>query len=133
MKRPLHRVTCKVALYDRPKQLVLILEYKPNEFGLPGGHLEQDEEPESTLKREIFEELGIKYNQPLIRRDFWIHNDGKVILGFVGELDSSTKLTIDTNEIRSARWVAIDGIKNGKISAGTYDNFIVINGVSSVG
>jgi 8-oxo-dGTP pyrophosphatase MutT (NUDIX family) len=127
MERPLHRVTCKVALYDRAKQSVLITENRPNEFGLPGGHLEQNEEPEMTLRREIGEELGIKYDKPLTRKDFWIHNDGKVILGFVGELDSSTKLKIDKNEIRSATWVAVDDIKNGKISAGTYDYFILSN------
>ena len=125
MERPLHRVTCKVALYDRSNSKVLIMEYKPNEFGLPGGHLEQDEQPEATLRRELFEELGIRYDLPLIRKDFWIHNDGKVILGFVGELDSSTKLVIDNSEIRSARWVDVGDIENGKISAGTYNDFIV--------
>lgn len=127
MGRPLHRVTCKVALYDRAKRLVLISEYIPNLFGIPGGHLEQGEEPEFTLKRELLEELGIEYHGPLIRKDFWVHNDGKVILGFVGELDSSTKLTLDTNEVKSAKWVAVDDIKNGKISAGTYNDFIIKN------
>jgi len=126
-ERPLHRVTCKVALYDRAKHTVLILEYRPNEFGIPGGHLEQGEEPEFTLKRELLEELGVDYQGQLKRKDFWIHNNGKVILGFVGELDSSTKFTIDTKEIRSAKWVAIEDIKNSKISAGTYDDFIINN------
>lgn len=127
MERPLHRVTCKVALYDREKHLVLILEYIPNLFGIPGGHLEQGEEPEFTLKRELLEELGIEYHGPLTRKDFWIHSDGKVILGFVGELGSSTKLTLDTDEVKSAWWVAIDDIKDGKFRVGEYDDFIIKN------
>ncbi len=129
MERPLHRVTCKVALYDKAKKQVLVVEYNPNEFGIPGGHLEKGEEPENALKRELIEELGVNYRGLLKRKDFWIHNDGKVILGFVGELDSSTKLKIDTNEIRSAKWVAVDDIINGKISAGTYDDFIIKMGI----
>ena len=62
MDRELHEVTCKVALYDSSKQYVLLAEYKPNEFGIPGGHLERDEEPDATLRRELKEELGITVN-----------------------------------------------------------------------
>jgi len=127
MDQNLHRVTCKVALFDENRQNVLLVEYIENEYGLPGGHLEQNEMPEAALIRELYEELGIVYSQSLKRTDFWVHNNGKVILGFVGQLDSSTKFIIDTKEIIRARWVAINDIKNGKISAGTYDEFIISN------
>lgn len=128
MNRDLHRVTCKVALYDRPKQLILLVEYAENVFGLPGGHLKYNEGIESSLRRELYEELGIKYNHSLTRKDFWLHHDGKVILGFVGDLDSSTNLNIDDKEIISAKWFDIDDIENGKINIKSYDRFIIENG-----
>lgn len=128
MPHTLHKVTCKVALYNPAKSKVLVVEYFQNDFGLPGGHLEADESPEAAVRRELQEELGLTSTAlELKRKDFWIHSMGKIILGFTGCLDEGTLLTIDTNEIRAAHWFEVDDIRHGKKTTGTYDDFILSN------
>jgi 8-oxo-dGTP pyrophosphatase MutT (NUDIX family) len=128
VNRQLYGVTCKVALHDKPRHLILLVEYANHDLGLPGGHLELNENPEGALKRELLEELNINYDQPLVRKDFWLSDSGdKIILGFVGTMDSSKLIKFDKKEIYGIRWVAINDIKNGKVSTRAFDKFIINN------
>lgn len=127
MNRILHPVTCKVALYNQAKTAVLLTEYRKNEFGLPGGHIESGETPDEAVGREVYEELGVILQNTLERKDFWQHPNGKIILGYKGILDESTELKLDFQEVRGARWTTLEDIRNGKITAGTYDAFILGN------
>lgn len=124
-ERNQERVSCKAALFTPDRTKVLLVEYLPNNFGLPGGHTESGETPEETMRRELREELGITDKILLERRDFWRHSDGKIVLGFIGVIDISHKLIIDVNEIRAALWVKVADIKDGMVTAGTYDEFIL--------
>ena len=130
-ERNQERVSCKAALYSSDRKKVLLVEYLPNNFGLPGGHTEADETPEETMRRELAEELGVTDNIYLNRRDFWRHSDGKIVLGFVGELNPADELTIDLNEIMASRWTEVSDIKKGKMTAGAYDTFIIDNSRTS--
>ena len=125
IERDLLKVTCKVALYNLDKSLVLLVEYGDKGYGLPGGHLGEAEIPEVAVKRELQEELGIEYEGSLTHGDFWRHPDGKIILGFYGQLDHNTLLMAEQGEISHAKWVPILGIQQHKVSAGTYDDFIL--------
>lgn len=119
------RVSCKAALYTHDRKKVLLAEYGPGDYGLPGGHMEEGETPERAMARELFEELGIK-DVDLERKDFWPHHsNSKLILGFTGEFDDTRPLVIQEKELSAAKWVPIADIANGTITAQSYDEFIL--------
>lgn len=124
MIRSLFRVTCKAAIYDPSRQFVLVANYTPTKNGLPGGHLEPGELPDEAMKRELQEEIGFVPSD-LQRKDFWIHSDGKVILGYVATASKDEVLTIDPVELRSIDWVAIEDIRSGAFVLDSYDKFVV--------
>lgn len=125
VKRELFRVTCKIAFFSPDRASVLLIEQQQGKYGLPGGHLEEGEAPEQGLLREVQEELGVVYKGILERRDFWTHADGKIVLGFVGELDQATEFMIDPQEVTATRWVSIEMLQSGEVSAGGYHEFIL--------
>lgn len=124
-ERNLERVSCKAALYSKNRTKVLLVEYLPGKFGLPGGHIELGEAPEETMRRELREEIGLKEKAYLKKCDFWRHSDGKIILGFAGDIAIDSILTIDKNEIEAVAWTDVADIKSGKRTAGHYDDFIL--------
>ena len=127
MERPKHRVSCKIALFNKTKDKILLVKNHNGNFGIPGGHLEVDEKPESAMIREIKEELGIDYKGNLKKADFWIHQDGKLILGFVGQIDESTAFGLDDQEFSNVAWTDIEQIKNKIIHVNSYNDFILNN------
>ena len=52
--------TCAVIWDSQGRVLVLHHTYRRNSWGLPGGLLEQHEQPATALAREICEELGVR-------------------------------------------------------------------------
>lgn len=57
---PKHLISFNI-LYDLKRQKILLLEHRTSELLLPsGGHVDKDELPYDTVKREIKEELGIE-------------------------------------------------------------------------
>jgi 8-oxo-dGTP pyrophosphatase MutT (NUDIX family) len=60
----------KVILFDSKKRILLLkrssyVEKYANEWDLPGGHLKENENMLSGLKREVFEETGLKIREPI--------------------------------------------------------------------
>lgn len=123
-ERYLNRVSCKAALYTPDRTKVLIVESLPGKFALPGGHMEEGETPDEAICRELKEELGLE-NISLDRKDFWMHKSGKLVLGYVGELDEQAKITIQEEEILRVYWVLIDDIENNSIDTRSYHDFII--------
>lgn len=129
MTRSLYKVTVKVALYAPGREKVLLTEMGKGNYGLPGGHIEENESPDEALQREIKEELGLTLEiSRLEKKDFWFHPEGKLVLAYVSELDPATKLTLNETELSDVKWVLLTDIRSGAISAGTYDDFVLANG-----
>ena len=122
------RVSCKAILYNQDKTKVLLAEYGEGDFGLPGGHMEYDETPESAVNREISEELGIQ-NVQLTPSSFIKHRDGKIILFFIGSIHEETNLAIDNREMSNARWTLISDIRTHKVKVLDYQDEIVKNSI----
>lgn len=121
--RDLHRVTTKCAFYSPDGSKVLVVEYTSGKFGLPGGHVDAGEIPDDAMKRELAEELGL-VDVVVTRRDFWTHNNGKIILGYTATLDESTPLVLQEEEVASALWVTVDDVASGKVVLSSYDQFV---------
>lgn len=118
------RVSCKCALYTADGSKVLLSRYGPqNGFGLPGGHVEADETPDEAMGRELLEEVGLT-GVAVTKRDFWMHDDGKLVLGYTGVLDETTKLKIQLEEISDAVWIAVSEIAEGRVVISSYSKFI---------
>lgn len=110
-------------LYDEEKEKVLLVDHKKAMLWLPsGGHIELDEDPESTVKRECLEELGIE-------ADFWTtepifltstltvgvtagHID--VSLWYVLKGDSQISYQFDREEFFDVAWFSFDNIPYSK-------------------
>lgn len=63
-----------VLLVDGAGRLLLQLRdanapVSPNQWGLPGGHIEPGEDPEAAARREVWEETGLRLTDPLAL--FW--------------------------------------------------------------
>ena len=126
MDRDLHPVSAKIAIYTPDRTKVLLTEYVPGKYGLPGGHLDAGEAPEEALIRELHEELSISLTPAKItRRDFWRHNNSKIVLGFTAILPENTPVILDPAEVYAIRWTPIDDIRSGAVTAGDYDQFIL--------
>lgn len=119
-------VSCKAVLYNEAHTKVLVAEYNPGNFGLPGGHIEGDETPDEAIRRELQEELGL-YDVSLKHGDFLRHRDGKIILSFVGTINEDVELDIDFNEVSAMSWVTIDDIRTRAIDIDMYRDFVVEN------
>jgi len=124
MTRHLLRVTCKCAIYTPNGTKVLLVEYGPHGFGLPGGHIDPNETPDEAMQRELSEELGLSRIE-VQRKDFFFHRNGKLVLGFTATLEESTPLVIQLDELSAAVWVEVDEIASGAIEVPSYRDFIL--------
>lgn len=62
---PNKHLVCYFLLFDEAHEKILLVDHKKAMLWLPaGGHVETDEDPKETVKRECLEELGIE-------ADFW--------------------------------------------------------------
>lgn len=130
-KRDLLRVSCKCAIFTPDGRRVLLADYGREGYGLPGGHIDSGESPDDAVRRELAEELGLE-NILCRRADFFLHPNGKIVLGFVATLDDSVALTIQPEEIEGAVWCEVSDIQEGIVPVPSYKEFILKNVVSSV-
>lgn len=124
-----YRQTTKALIRDRSGQFLLIQKqtHKENQWDLPGGGIEQDELPETTIRRELKEELGSenftvisqseishKYEWPddLIKKDLEEKRTsyrGQVVTNFLVEFTGDrNSLKPQESEIRKVAWVSAD-------------------------
>lgn len=126
--RPLHPVSTKAVLYSLDGKEVLAMQYfwdnVQDRYGFPGGHLEVGENPDDAVVREVKEELGIVV-EGLVRKDFWLHESGKVILAYVGRIDKHIPLYPSRPEGEIGIWVLVDDIASNKVDVGSYRRLVL--------
>lgn len=73
-------------------------------WALVAGFTEIGEPIEDTVRREVMEEVGLSVrNLRFYKSQPWSFSD-TLLMGFVCEVDGSTKITVDTTELKEARW-----------------------------
>lgn len=116
------RVSCKAVLLNPDATKALLVRYAPGVYGLPGGHIDKGETPDDAAARELSEELGLN-GVTLRRGSFTKHEDGKIVLFYVGSIPETTSIYANTNELEASEWVLIEDVRNGKINLGSYAAF----------
>ena len=76
------------------------------------------------MHRELQEELGFVPDN-LERKDFFLHHDGKIVLGYVATCSKDQDFVVDETEIREVHWIRVEDIRSGKIIINSYGDFIV--------
>ncbi|MDD4901842.1 MAG: NUDIX hydrolase [Patescibacteria group bacterium] len=102
---------------------ILLIERAIFPFGwsCPSGHIEEGENPEQGMKREIFEETGLKVRKSrLLFNEFLDWNEcSRGVVGhnwFLYEVSEWTgKLKKEESEVKNINWVAISELKKLKL------------------
>ncbi len=117
-------LNCGYIIYPRitPAIIVAVLKddkillarsphFTPNMYSLIAGHVEPGEFIETSVKREVKEEVGIDIkNIKYFRSHPWPF-PYKLMFGFIAEY-SSGEIKIDNNEIEAADWFSLDNLPN---------------------
>jgi 8-oxo-dGTP pyrophosphatase MutT (NUDIX family) len=101
----LFKVVTKAAIYSHDKSKVLVIHMdRINGWGLPGGHIEENEEMDAAMSRELFEECGAEA-ESLKKVDFFYHSDGKIVLAYVGTLKDDDIASMQGNLEGIPKWL----------------------------
>ncbi len=77
-------------------------------YALVGGFAEIGESIEDTVRREVFEELGLRVkNLRFYKSQPWVYTD-TLLMGFFAELDGSDTIRRQESELSEARWFTRD-------------------------
>ena len=120
-----HRVSVKAMLLNKAGDKVLMTVMSNGRFGLPGGHIDRQEEPTLALQRELFEELGLTmglYSD--ITEHGFFRAGSRLILMYTGILSEDIELMPDGREVLAGRWVSIDDLESGRVYSHTYEDSI---------
>lgn len=125
MKR-LFRVSAKAAIYNKTRDKVLVIHMdQVNDWGLPGGHIEEGETPDEAIARELLEECGV-VSSNLGRADFFMHSNGKLILAYTGTADSETLKSEQDNLEGIPKWRTKEEFSANETEPG-YRNLVLGN------
>ncbi len=121
---PKHLVSYFVLFDEKARKLLLVNHIKAGLWLPPGGHVEKDENPNTTVEREILEELFIPaeyiQNTPFfltVTKTVNInagHMD--VSLWYLLRGDSTKKLRYDSSEFNGYKWLTIEEVLRTDIS-----------------
>jgi len=102
----LFNISTKAAIYDKARgQVIVIHMARVNDYGLPGGHIEENESPDGAISRELLEECGI-ISDDLRHVDFFVHSEGKIILAYVGTANSKNLQSQQDEKEGIPKWLS---------------------------
>lgn len=102
----LFKVVAKAAMFNQDNSKVLVIHMDFNDdYGLPGGHLEEGEDIDMAMKRELYEECGVE-PASLKRVDFFTHSNGKIVLAYTGNLMSDEIVSKQDNKEGKPKWLS---------------------------
>ena len=89
---------------------LLVTRYAPDHgptqfFALVAGFCEIGETAEDTVRREVYEEVGLRVKNIRYYASQPWGIDGNLSLGFFAELDGSDRITLEEDELSQALWV----------------------------
>ncbi|MDP3444092.1 MAG: NUDIX hydrolase [Ignavibacteria bacterium] len=124
--RKLFKVSTKAAIFDSTHERILVIHMNhDDDWGLPGGHIEEGETPDIAISRELLEECGI-IPDALQSKSFFMHSNGKLILSYIGEVND-TKLKSQQNELEGIpKWISLSEFQTIQIEP-NYRNFVLEN------
>jgi 8-oxo-dGTP pyrophosphatase MutT (NUDIX family) len=106
------------AIFDPEHNKMLLQDHLLAQLWVPaGGHVDPDEDPAETVRRECHEELGIPavfiHNKPQFITVTQTNGQGQhtdVSLWYALEADSSAALTIEPDKFAEVRWWDVDDV-----------------------
>ncbi len=105
-----------VGVVDRGRGRILMTRYRrPGSklTALIAGFVEVGETVEGTVRREVFEEAGVRVkNIRYYKSQPWAFS-GSVLLGFYADLDGSSEIVLDGSELEEARWLSREEVAPG--------------------
>lgn len=113
------KISAQVVILNRDHFVLGVSrKHDHNDFGLPGGKMEPEDEgdPEKTAVREVLEETGLRISN--LRLIFAIHKDG--FMGYTYLADYEGK--IEHNEPHVVKWMPFYPLLNG--SFGKYNQMV---------
>ncbi len=108
-----HRVAVTAFIIDNGRFLLLKRNNAPRVWGLPGGRLNRDEDPNTGIHREIFEETGLTV-EIISPAGIWYGDFGQGIYISIDYL--ARKISGDvvlSDEHADYRWASLDDLKKG--------------------
>lgn len=98
-----------VAVVDGERILLTKYANRPgSRMALVAGFMEVGETVEDTVRREVMEEVGLKLkNIRYYKSQPWAFSSS-VLMGFFADLDGSSDIVLDKNELQEAAWVDRD-------------------------
>lgn len=87
------------------KLLLIQHTYGSRAFTVPGGGINKNESPIEAVRREVFEEVGLKLETVTILDSIFYNKEYKKDTIYICEANTAqTEIAIDTSEIKKAAW-----------------------------
>lgn len=84
-------------------------------YAMIAGFVEIGETAEETIRREVFEEVGLHVSEIKYYKSQPWGIDGNIMLGYFAKLDGSAEIDLDRRELAQAAWLHRDELDDGTI------------------
>lgn len=104
---------CGTIIIDFKTRKLLIIQSYSKLWGLPKGHVEENESNQDCAIRETYEETGIQIDKSHLLRSYSIYNgDGIYYIVDGSNLEFNTREIQDTPEITGIGWICLKCLKH---------------------